>query len=200
MVAAATALFAGTAATAGTASTIAAAGTIGGIGAGTAASAATAGLFGAGGSITAAGVLSGVGTLFSGVSGLFGAFSDAAAYEDQAAYYSFLAKNEEIKGREEGAQIRRALAEAVATSNAVGGASGVDITSGSPAQAVYEASRKAERSYQVVQGDAELTAGGYRLKGSSARKKARSARVIGAFGVGDSLLDLADYGTKRGVW
>lgn len=150
----------------------------------TAATAGTAGLFGSAGAFSFMQTLSTVGTALGIGGAIQGGMQEQAALKSQARFESFRAKQELTRGKLEAAQIKEDLAKALSTSIAVGGAQGIDITSGSPASARAAAETSANRAWSMAKYNADMGAGArdmnaynLRRQGVNAFRSARSQAV-----------------------
>lgn len=141
----------------------------------TAATAATAGLFGFGGSFTLGATLSTLGTAFSAFSALSAGRGDQGISESEARLNEFNAKQEEIRGLEEASAIKRDVARAIASANARGAASGIDVSSGSPVTAQKQALTDANSAWSTAGTNAKLRAETERVRAQIARQRGRNA-------------------------
>ena len=144
----------------------------------------TAGLFGFGGSFGLMQTISTVGTGFSLASTIMGGQAQNAASESAARYEEFRAQQERTRGRLEAAKIKEDLAKALSTSIAVGAAQGIDISSGSPANARNAAITDANEAWSMARINADMNAGAneqnayqMRARGSNAVRSSRSRAV-----------------------
>lgn len=167
MVAALPALAMGTAGTAATATA--------------AATAASAGLFGIGGTFSLMQTASTLGTFMGLGSTLMGGSAEKAMYQSQAQYDELRARQEKLRGQMEATQIKSDLTKSIATANARGAASGIDISSGSPVTAVQASIDDANTAWSMAKYNADMGAEAYRanantnrLRGNNAVRSARS--------------------------
>lgn len=159
----------------------------------TAGTAATAGLFGFGGSFSLMSTLSTIGTIGGVLGTLQQGKAEKALHESEARMNRFNAKQEEIRGLEEANEIRRDVARAIASSNARGAASGIDISSGSPLKASEEALRDANDALSTAGTNAKIRAETERVRAELSRQRGRNAvrasrskavSILGDFGSG----------------
>lgn len=141
----------------------------------TAATAATAGLFGVGGSFSLGATLSTLGTVGSIFGAIQGGQAAKAQSESEARMNEFNAKQEEIRGLEEANAIKQDVARAIASANARGAASGIDISSGSPVKASQEAIRDANRAWNTAGTNAKIRAESEKVRAQIARQRGRNA-------------------------
>lgn len=141
----------------------------------TSTTAATAGLFGFGGTFSLGATLSTLGTAAGIFSALGAGQAEAGISESEARLAEFNAKQEEIKGLEEANEIKRDVARAIASSNARGAASGIDVSSGSPVKASQEALRDANNALSTAGTNAKLRAETERARAQIARQRGRNA-------------------------
>jgi hypothetical protein len=168
----------------------------------TSTSAATAGLFttvAAGAAVptfSLGATLSTLGTGFSIFSALSGGGAEKSLYESEARLSEFNARQEEIRGLEEANLIKRDVARALASANARGAASGIDISSGSPVTASQEALRDANNALSTAGTNAKLRAEAERMRARLARQRGRNAvrsgRLSAASILGDFSIDAAE--------
>jgi hypothetical protein len=140
-----------------------------------AATAGTAGLFGSAGAFSFMQTASTLGTAFSIGSTLMGGAADQAAAKSQARFEAFRAKQEQTRGRLEGAKIKDDLARSLSTSIAVGAAQGIDISSGSPARARNAAVTDANRAWSISKYNADMGAEAYRNNAYVMRQRGKNA-------------------------
>jgi len=164
----------------------------------TVATAATGGLFGFGGSFTLGATLSTVGTAFSALSSLTAGRAEESRFKSEALLNEFNSKQEEIRGKEEANAIRQDVAVAIASANARGGASGIDISSGSPVTATKEALAAANRSLSTVGTNARISAETEKVRAQLARRRGaqavRSGQAKAVSLLGDFATEQADRG------
>lgn len=186
MVAALPALALGTAGTAATA--------------GAAATAATTGLFGAAGAFSFMQAASTIGTAMGIFSTLAGGAAEKSMAKSEAMFENFRARQNRLKGEQEATKIKEDLARAISTSVAVGGAQGIDISSGSPANAVKKATTDANNAWNVAKYNAEMAAGANEFNAYSARMRGtnayRSARATAGGMFSDFLTRQGDRGMR----
>lgn len=165
----------------------------------TAATAATAGLFGTGGAFSLGATLSTLGTI-GGIAGtVSSALSAGAVSKSEAKLAEFNAKQEEIRGKEEANAIKSDVARALASANARGAASGIDISSGSPVTAQKEALRDANEALSTAGTNAKLRAETDRQRAAIARARGRNAVRSGAVRASSILGNFALDQQDRGV-
>lgn len=141
----------------------------------TAGAASTAGLFGAAGSFSLLQTASTLGTLFS-IGSTLGAGSATNAQEKaQARIDELRARQETLRGQQEATKIKEDLAKSIATANARGAASGIDITSGSPDTAVREAINDANRAFSIAKDNAATNSETYRQSAAVGRERGKNA-------------------------
>lgn len=166
----------------------------------TAATAATAGLFGVGGKFALGATLSTLGTAGS----IFGTIAGASAAKGQSAIQArqaeLTARSEEVRGQEEANAIKRDVARALASSNARGAASGIDISSGSPVTAQKEALSDANNALSTAGTNAKLRAETARIRSSLYRQRGRNAVRSGTLKAASLLGDFAIDQQERGVF
>ncbi|MCG8343532.1 MAG: hypothetical protein MI685_00025 [Chlorobiales bacterium] len=166
----------------------------------TATTASTAGLFGAAGKLTLGATLSTLGTAGS----LFSNFASSSAQKAQASIQSrqaeYNARLEKVRGQEEANQIKRDVARALASSNARGAASGVDISSGSPVTAQKQALRDANDALSTAGTNAKLREERQRLRAQAFRRQGRNAVRAGFVRSASLLGDFAQDAHDRGVF
>lgn len=166
----------------------------------TATTAATAGLFGFGAKFSLMSTLSTVGTAFSALQSFGAGKAQQAAEKSEALLNEFNAKQEEIRGREEGAEIKRDVARALATANARGAASGIDITSGSPVTAQRKALDDANNQFSTAGTNAKIRAETERVRAQLARQRGRNAVRSGQSQALSLLGDFAKDQSDRGMF
>ena len=154
--------------------------------AGTATAAATTGLFGSAGAFAWMQTASTLGTAFSIGSTLFSGSADQAAANADARWSEIRARQERIRGQQEATAIKEDLTKAIASANARGAASGIDITSGSPVTAVQSSIDDANKAWNLAKDNAATNSeanmqNAYmsRLRGRNAVRSARTQ----AFGI-----------------
>jgi hypothetical protein len=185
MVAALPALALGTAGTAATATA--------------AATAATTGLFGAAGAFSFMQTASTLGTLFSIGSTLAGGSADKAAAESQARWDDFRARQDTLRGEQEATKIKEDLARSVSSAVAIGGAQGIDISSGSPANAIQKANQDASNSWSVVRYNAANDAAANRANAYATRQRGANAYRSSRAAAGGMFSDFAMRQSDRGM-
>lgn len=151
----------------------------------TAATAATTGLFGSAGAFSFMQTASTLGSAMGIFSTLAGGGAENKMYEQQARWEEIRARQEQIKGMQEANAIKEDLVKNIASANARGAASGIDITSGSPVTAVQQATQDANDAMSLAKANAatnadvsRANASTYRAKGKNAIRSSRS-RAIG---------------------
>lgn len=137
--------------------------------------AATAGLFGTAGSFSLLQTASTIGTLFSVTSTLQGGSAEQQIFEAQAAREDFQARQERLRGQAEGTEIKKQLARDIAAANARGGAAGIDISSGSPTDAVKQASIDASEAISQALINSDLAAEARLSQGRILRSRGQNA-------------------------
>ena len=143
--------------------------------AGTSTAAATTGLFGAAGAFSFMQTASTLGTAFSAFSTLQAGSAENAMYKSQAKWDELRARQERLKGQQEANAIKDDLAKSIASANARGAASGIDITSGSPVTAVNNAIDDANMAWSIAKDNADINAGAYTQNAYMARQKGKNA-------------------------
>lgn len=143
--------------------------------AGTATAAGTAGLFGTAGAFSFMQTASTLGTLFSIGSVLGAGEADNSAAEMDARWMEIRSRQEQIRGQQEATAIKESLVKAIATSNARGAASGIDITSGSPVTAVQASIDDANKAWTVAKNNAATNAEVYQQNAYMARQQGKNA-------------------------
>lgn len=149
--------------------------------AGTATAAATTGLFGTAGAFSFMQTASTLGTLFSIGSTLAAGSADNTAAKMSARWDEIRARQEQIRGQQEANAIKMDLVKSLASANARGAASGIDITSGSPVTASQAAIDDANQAWTLAKDNAQTNSDAYktnaytsRLRGKNAVRSARS--------------------------
>lgn len=132
-------------------------------------------------------------TLAVGGAGLsvMGGFMDAAALEQQAGIDEMRARQYEIAGAENAITIRRAELDELALQNARWGASGIDISSGSPVTVAEETSKEADRQLRINRYNTGARSGMARMQAGQRRASATAAKIGGAAKGTIGLLSLA---------
>jgi len=143
--------------------------------AGVAATAATAGLFGVGGTFSFMSTLSTLGTVAGLGSTLMGGGAEKAMYESQAKYDELRSRQERLRGQMEATEIKNNLASSIATANARGAASGIDITSGSPVTAIQAATDDANRAWSIAKYNGDMGASASNANAATARARGANA-------------------------
>lgn len=141
----------------------------------TAATAATAGLFGSAGTFSLLSTASTLGTFMGIGSALSGGSADRAMAESQARWEEFRARQDRLRGQQEATRIKEDLARSVSTAVAVGGAQGIDISSGSPANAIQKANQDANYAWNVAQYNSEMDARASEVNAYSVRQRGKNA-------------------------
>jgi hypothetical protein len=141
----------------------------------TAATAATAGLFGAGGAFSLGATLSTLGTAFSAFSAITAGRGEQGISESEARLNEFNAKQEQIRGLEEANLIKRDVARAIASANARGAASGIDVSSGSPVTAQKQALTDANNAWSTAGTNAKIRSETEKVRAQIARQRGRNA-------------------------
>jgi len=141
----------------------------------TATTAATAGLFGTAGTFSFMSAASTLGTAFSAYSTIQGGRESDAAYKSQAKWNELQARQERLRGQQEANQIKGDLAKSIASANARGAASGIDITSGSPVTAVNAAIDDANDAWTIAKSNAESNAASSEANAYAARQRGKNA-------------------------
>lgn len=146
-----------------------------------AATAATTGLFGSAGAFSFMQAASTLGSAFGMFSTLSAGAAEKSMAKSEALFEDFRARQSRLKGEQEATKIKEDLARAISTSVAVGGAQGIDVSSGSPANAVKKATTDANNAWNVAKYNAEMNASANEFNAYSARMRGnnayRSARV-----------------------
>jgi hypothetical protein len=140
----------------------------------TATAPATVGLLGSAGAFSFMQTASTVGTLFSLGSTIAGGMAASGQAKADAKWNDLRARQEELRGKQEATQIKDSLAASIATANARGAASGIDISSGSPQAAVQEAIRDANNAWSVAELNADMGASVARQNAQTNRAQARN--------------------------
>ena len=143
--------------------------------AGTAGAAGTAGLFGTAGAFSFMQTASTLGTLFSIGSVLSAGGADNSAAQLDARWQEIRARQEQIRGQQEATAIKDGLIKAIASSNARGAASGIDITSGSPVTAVQGAIDDANTAWTLAKSNAATNADAYTANAANSRMRGKNA-------------------------
>lgn len=144
--------------------------------AGTATTAATAGLFGTAGAFSFMQAASTIGTAFSIGSTIMAGSAESAALKSQAKWDDLRARQERLRGQQEATSIRNDLTRSIASANARGAATGIDITSGSPVTAVNAAITDANRAWSVARDNAETNAQASEQNAYMSRQQAKNVR------------------------
>lgn len=166
----------------------------------TATAASTAGLFGAAGSFSLGATLSTLGTGFSVLSLISGGQAANVQSKSQALQNDFNARQEAIRGKEEAASIKLDVARALASANARGAASGIDISSGSPVTAQKEALRSANNALSTAGTNAKLREEAERQQANINRARGRNSVRAGYTQAASLLGDFASFQGERGVF
>lgn len=186
MVAALPALALGTAGTAATATAAATAGTVG--------------LFGSAGAFSLFQTVSTVGSLFGAFSALAGGAAEKSMANSEAKFLEFRSRQDKLRGEQEATKIKEDLARSISTSVAVGGAQGIDISSGSPANAIKKASNDANYAWSVAKYNADMDASANNFNAYTTRQRGanayRSARATAGGIFSDYLNRQSDRGMK----
>lgn len=168
--------------------------------AGTATAGATVGLFGAGGAFSIMQTVSTLGTIGSMFSALGEGQAAKAEASTEAAFEKFRARQDRLRGTQEATKIKEDLAAAISSSVAIGGAQGVDISSGSPANAVKKAQRDAENAWDIAKYNAEQDAQSREFNAYTAvmrgKNAYRSSRVRAAGIFSDYMMKQSDRGMR----
>lgn len=143
--------------------------------AGTSTAAATTGLFGSAGVFSFMQTASTLGSAMGIFSTLAGGSAENKMYEQQARWEEIRARQEQIKGMQEATAIKEDLVKNIASANARGAASGIDITSGSPVTAVQQATQDANDAMSLAKANAATNADAYTANASTYRAKGKNA-------------------------
>jgi hypothetical protein len=122
----------------------------------------------------------------------------AAGLNAQRQQAELEAQQEIIRGKQEGNQLRERLLAAAAAQNAIFGASGLDMGSGTPADIAAETSAEADRELDVIRTNADIRAGSARGRAGQAGLAATAAQQGGYIRAGSSLFDFVDRRARRG--
>lgn len=164
----------------------------------------------AGGTAAAAGGAAATGILGTGISwgtalsianaglSIFGALNQGASLSRQSEMEEFNARQEMIRGQEEGNRIRENLLRTLAAQNAAYGASGVDTGSGTPVNVAEETKAAADRELEVSRANAVIRAASRRNSASALASDSTGAMVGGFARAGFSLLDQFERQRKIG--
>lgn len=124
--------------------------------------------------------------------------AQARALEDDAANEEVQGRQEYIQAQEASNEIQRQFNQVVADQRAVAAANGIDVSSGSVAEARQDAQTVAERQLSITRSGADLNASLRRARAGRLRSNATTAREGGALaGAGKGLgvyLDLKAIG------
>lgn len=143
--------------------------------AGTATAAGTAGLFGTAGVFSFMQTASTLGTLFSIGSVLGAGAADNSAAKMDARWMEIRSRQEQIRGQQEATAIKDSLVKSIASANARGAASGIDITSGSPVTAVNAAIDDANTAWGLAKDNALTSSEAYQQNAYMARQQGKNA-------------------------
>lgn len=185
MVAALPALAIGTAGTAATATA--------------AATAATTGLFGSAGAFSLFQTVSTLGTGLGIFSALAGGSAEKNLAKSQANFDDFRARQDRLKGEQEGTKIKEDLARSISSAVAVGGAQGIDISSGSPSNAIKKASTDANYAWTVAKYNSDMDASANEFDAYTTRQRGANAYRSARATAGGMFSDYANRQYDRGV-
>lgn len=165
-----------------------------------AATAATTGLFGSAGAFSLFQTVSTVGSLFGAYSALAGGAAEQSIANSSAKFDEFRARQDRLRGEQEATKIKEDLARSISSSVAIGGAQGIDISSGSPANAIKKAQTDANYAWTVAKYNAEMDASANEFNAYTTRQRGanayRSARATSTGIMSDYLNRQYDRGMK----
>ena len=169
----------------------------GAVGSTLAAGASAAGSFFGGGSFLS--------TLLQGGMGIMGAMSamrqgddQAAALREQAADARVEAGQQRLAGLEKADEVRRSLVAEQGERDVVWGASGLDLSFGTPALARREAASDAAAALGVASANTDMTVARIDQRAANYRRQAAEAKTSGRIKAFSSLADTALSIAKRG--
>lgn len=136
---------------------------------------ASVGLFGSAGAFSLFQTVSTVGSLFGAYSALAGGSAEKAMAESQARFDNFRARQDRLKGEQEATKIKEDLARSISTSVAIGGAQGIDISSGSPQNAMQKAQTDANYAWSVARYNAGMEASANNFNAYTSRQRGANA-------------------------
>lgn len=141
----------------------------------TATTAATAGIFGTAGAFSFMQTASVLGTVMSGYSMLTAGDAENASMQSQAKFDDLRSRQELTRGKQEAAQIKGDLARSIASANARGAASGIDITSGSPLTAINAGIEDANQAWTIAKDNASQNSSAYAQNAYISRQRGKNA-------------------------
>ena len=129
----------------------------------------------------------------------FGAGMSGMAQQQSGAYQAQIARNNQVianqnadlaefKGNQQVGVARERTAQMVGAQVAAGGASGVDVNSGSPLRAQQDTARIGEMDAQTILANAKRSAWGYRVQAQNFGDEAEMASRRGNMGLFSSLI------------
>lgn len=131
------------------------------------------------GSTTAFSALTSLPTILSVGSSIAGGYSGAAVSRAQAQQAELTAKQEELKGREQAAQIRRQLSASLASQNAIFAARGINPTTGTPKALAQESTSQASRDIEIARFGATQAAGALRSQATQYKIEGSTKKLEG---------------------
>jgi hypothetical protein len=124
----------------------------------------------------------------------------AASLKAQQRQAELEARQELTRGKQVGNQLRERLLATDAAQNAMFGASGLDMGSGTPADLAATARAEVARELEMIRTNADLRAGSARSRAGEAGRAAGAARQGGAMRGGVSIFDFVDRLERRGAF
>lgn len=140
---------------------------------------------------TVASVLSPALSIVSAAGQISSGMQQSSIYKAQAQQYQLAAKQEELRGREQADRIRRSLQANLASQNAIFGARGISIKSGTPVTLARKSMTEAGADIEAAMFNAGQGAGTLRSQAAQSKISASSAKMAGFTGAATSL-----YGNK----
>lgn len=144
------------------------------------------------GSTTAFSALASIPTVLSvgsGIASLAAGSQGAAVSRAQSRQAELTAKQEELRGRESAANIRRSLASTLASQNAIFGARNIGFN-GTPQVINADSQLRASRDVSIAQFGAAQSAGALRSQSQQFQIEGQAKRTQGFIGAGTSLFSL----------
>jgi hypothetical protein len=121
------------------------------------------------------GLVSAVGSMASGAAQANAANAQAAAYDRQAAAERIQANYNADRQRDKSIKL-------ISSQRAAFGASGVDMSSGSPLDVIADTTRETELDVSAIRWNGEIKAQNFEMQAGASRAKASAAQTGGLFG------------------
>jgi len=172
-------------------------------GSGTAAASATAtGATAAGGSSLLSTIVQGGLTAFSAAASIAQGVAGKSEAKVEELNAAAGADREKLAGEDEALRINRALAESIGEQAVAFAAAGIDLSSGTPAQARETAQKRANEDLNINRSNTDTKVAAWNSRAYAARARGKAAMasgIVGAIGdVGNFAMDVADRGGPLG--